>query len=124
MKKNKTQYAAMQQKQRENQMINLGKNSNGIPFNARVVREGDKYGLNDCRVHNDNDPLIEFYDARYNHSKYGQFVSRYYASTLTGKCEWSSGRDSRKTGLNLDCSISDWFVDANQVTKAIEAINT
>ena len=100
-------------------MTNLGNNSNGVPFNSRIVRKGDSYGLNNCRIHTNDDPLVEFYDARYDHTEFGQFVSRYYATTLTGECEWSFGNDSRETGLNLEGSVSDWFVDADQVKLAL-----
>ena len=100
-------------------MTNLGNNSNGVPFNSRIVRKGDSYGLNNCLTHTEDDPLVEFYDARYDHTELGQFVSSYSASTLTGEGEWSFGSDSRETGLNLEGSVSDWFVDADQVKLAL-----
>ena len=100
-------------------MTNLGNNSNGVPFNSRIVRKGDRYGRNNCLTHTEDDPLVEFYDARYDYTELGQFVSSYSASTLTGECEWSFGSDSRETGLNLEGSVSDWFVDADQVKLAL-----
>jgi len=100
-------------------MTKLGNNSNGVPFNSRIVRKGDSYGRNNCLTHTEDDPLVEFYDARYDHTELGQFVSSYYVSTLTGECEWSFGSDSRETGLNLEGSVSDWFVDADQVKLAL-----
>jgi hypothetical protein len=42
-------------------MLNVGK------YNVRVVQTGDKYGRNDCLT-NDQAPMVEFYDARYNQS--------------------------------------------------------
>lgn len=102
-------------------MRNLGKNANGIPFNSRIVRKGEKYGLNFCLTHEESEPLVEFYDARFDHTKFGQFVSRYYVTTLTGECEWSHG-DSRKTGICLDGGVPDWFVDANQVCLALSEV--
>ena len=55
---------------------------NGVPFNARLILKGETYGLNDVLTHDKPEPLIEFYDARYMHTKFGQFVSRYYLSTI------------------------------------------
>ncbi len=54
-------------------------------FNVRLVRKGDRYGLNDCLVGHD-EPLVEFYsraddyDPRFDGR--GQYVSRYYLATL------------------------------------------
>ena len=74
-----------------------------IPFNIRLVYEGDHYGLNDCLTHDKLDPLVEFYDRRYPHTPRGQFVSRYYLSTL-------NARDKRDC-LNLEGSVKDWTID-------------
>jgi hypothetical protein len=35
--------------------------------------------------------LVEFYDSRYPHTEYGQFVSRYYVATILGTDRWGSG---------------------------------
>ena len=72
--------------------------ANGVRFTVRILREGDKYGRNECLKWGDNENFlggwgVEFYDARYPHTKYGQFVSRYYYDTLA--------KDRCKTGLNL-----------------------
>ena len=50
-------------------------------FNTKIIGTGDRYGRGDCLV-NDGEPLIEFYDPRYQHSPLGQFVSRYMVSTI------------------------------------------
>ena len=45
-------------------------------FNVRVLQQHDRYGLRDCLVHNEAEPLIEFYDNRYTDAddwKRGQF---------------------------------------------------
>ena len=64
--------------------------ANGRPWAATIVRNGDRYGLNDCLT-NEGGTLIEFYDRKYAGRKSewghefpaeGQFVSRYYATTL------------------------------------------
>ena len=30
-------------------------------WNVRILRRGDRYGLNDCLTHEEDDPIIEFY---------------------------------------------------------------
>lgn len=103
--------------------------ANGVPFGVRIVRTGDRYGLNDCLVHGDlkegrrrmptmtdeflsalfADPLIEFYDLR-NTAKFGprgQFVSRYAASTLAAH--------HAGDGLALHCGVSSWTVDGRSM---------
>ena len=94
-------------------MINLGKNSAGVEFAARIIRKGDNYGRNDCLVHKEEKPLVEFHDM-----DMGVFVARYYVDTLTGECEWSNG-DSRVHGLNLHCGVDKWFVDGAMVQNAL-----
>lgn len=56
-------------------------------------------------VHQDN-PLVEFYDSRYPHTEFGQFVSRYYVSTIL---------ESGDKGLCLDCGIPDWSISAKDM---------
>ena len=94
-------------------MTNLGKNSNGVPFNSRVVRKGDKYGLENRLTWEEDEPLILFYDARYPHTEWGQFVSSYYYCTLA---------QNGGVGINLDGGVDDWFVDAHQVDKALAEV--
>ena len=62
-------------------------------FNVRIVNAGDTYGRNDCLV-NDKAKLVEFYDKRYLQDSWmgrGQFVSRYYASTLLDGSGYPNG---------------------------------
>jgi len=82
----------------ENNMANTALLA-GDRWLVRVVKRDDRYGLNDCLVHDEDDPLVEFYDAEYRGSgegrefgPRGQFVARYYWSTL---CK-------RPRGLGLD----------------------
>jgi hypothetical protein len=82
------------------------RNSSGREFYVRVVFEGERYGLNDCLTHDKADPLIEFYDRAHVGGDFGprgQFVSRYYASTLA---EHEPG-----VGLALNGGIPVWSVD-------------
>ncbi len=84
----------------------------GIPFTMRLVRKGDGYGRDLALIHDKDEPLVEFYDARHacdrtaeKGGEYGQFVSRYYAKTLRTR--------NAGTGLNLEGSVPDWTVDAS-----------
>ncbi len=82
-------------------------NSRGIVFAVRVVRSGDRYGLDRCLLYNEADPMIEFYDTRCagkgGFDTEGQFVSRYYARTL------ADGPDGM--GLCLHGGVPDWEID-------------
>ena len=82
--------------------------SNNIPFHVKLVNQGEKYGLNHCLTHNKTDPLVEFYDARYvkGFESIGQFVSRYYLSTLMEN-------KGNNRGLCLDGGIPEWCVNAD-----------
>jgi hypothetical protein len=88
--------------QRQIQVVN---EVTGIPFNVKVVKRGESYGRGGCLTHDRDDALVEFYDARYE-GKYedwdnGQFVSRYFTSTLL---------EDETGGLCLDGGVRDWFV--------------
>ena len=76
-------------------------------FNTKLICAGDKYGLDDCLTH-DGDPMLEFYDPRYQHTPIGQFVSRYYVKTLL---------EGNEMGLMLDAQVNDWVVDQEQMTE-------
>ena len=84
------------------------KNANGHEFFIRVIMRGDRYGLKGCLVHDQADPMVEFYDYKYANLKTfgprGQFVARYYASTLAAH---PAGR-----GLCLHGGVPNWQVDA------------
>ena len=83
-------------------------NSEGRIFGVRIIRKGDRYGLDDCLTV-DGAPMVEFYDATYRGPKFGprgQFVSRYYASTLL------EGGRGRKEGLCLHGGEPVWSIDA------------
>ena len=77
-------------------------------FNVRIVNKGDRYGRADCLTHNDDRPMVEFYDRRYQHGDWpdrGQFVSRYYVSTLL---------EVKDRGLCLDGgNANEWSVSAD-----------
>lgn len=85
-------------------------------FNVRLVMQSDHYGREMCLTHNERDPLVEFYDASNDIKELdgsgvvlGQFVSRYYLSTLVGKYDGSQR-------LCLDCGNEDiWSINASNM---------
>ena len=92
-------------------------NEAGRAFNVRLVRKGDRYGLNDCLVHDKDEPLVEFWDATYETDarftpKFGQFVSRYCLGTLTG---------GGPRGIALCGHVPEWTVTAGNVADALAA---
>lgn len=82
--------------------------ANGVTFVVRLVEAGEVYGLRGCLTHEGHDPLVEFYDTRHQTeaSPLGQFVSRYYLSTLAGNRDQLEMR-----GLDLDGGVASWKVD-------------
>lgn len=72
-----------------NKIAKFYDNERGQPWTIRIVTEGDKYGRDDCLTYEKEEPVVEFYDADNPHSidissgiVLGQFVSRYYISTI------------------------------------------
>jgi len=61
----------------------------GKTFNVKILRKGDRYGLNKCLTHEDVVPLVEFYDAESNRESEGMFICSYAADTLLGQCKFS-----------------------------------
>ena len=72
---------------------------------VRLVRKGDRYGLNGCLTHDEDEPLVEFYDGDYDHNPWlgvkGQFISRYNLSTLL---------DHESGGIDLDGGQPKWQI--------------
>ena len=82
-------------------------------FNVRVVNKGDKYGRDFVLTNDSDKPLVEFYDARYPHTEFGQFITRYYVSTILGD---NVHRLDEETGaLHLDLGIPAWTVSAEDM---------
>lgn len=80
-------------------------------FTVRVVRQGERYGLGFRLVHDEAEPLVEFYDARYKHTPYGQFVSRYYLNTINN---FPPG-----VSLALDGGVSEWVISSHGMKKVM-----
>lgn len=78
----------------------------GVRFCARLLTEGDVYGLSGALAWEHEDrPGVEFYDTRYPISVYGQFVGRYFVETLLERDE--------HVGLDLHGGVPDWSIDAD-----------
>ena len=89
-------------------------------FNVRVVTKGEKYGRDFCLTHDGDKPLVEFYDARYPHTEFGQFVSRYYVETILG----DDGYGPKDGGLSLDGGIPEWTVPASDMDTVRDWLKT
>ncbi len=79
----------------------------GTPFRVKFVFCGQPYGLEDCFIHYNEEPLIEFYDHRYFVSEAnpdGQFVARCDATAVL---ELEDGY-----GLCLHDGSPSWSIDA------------
>jgi hypothetical protein len=77
---------------------------NGITFRVVLLLDGQCVNY---PAASDTRPLVEFYDTRWEHTPDGQFVSRYYLSTLR-----DSGHDS---GMDLDGGVADWTIDRHSM---------
>lgn len=91
-------------------------NDGGRPWTARLVFKGMAYGLDFKLVHDKDEPLVEFYDARHEHTPYGQFVSRYYAETLLEGYE--KGRTAG--GICLDGGVPSWNLSGAALGRVLD----
>ena len=73
----------------------------------RLVEPGDSYGHNMCLTNNEEEAYVEFYDMRYNFTDFGQFVTRYYLSTIM----------EHKGFLCLDGGVDDWSVSGKLIER-------
>lgn len=94
-------------------------------FTMRVVGDGDRYGRGMSLTHTGPDPLVEFYDRRWDHDRdpdglmLGQFISRYRLSTLL-----EPGRDGAtvfETGITLDGGNA-WRVGPGGMADCLRAL--
>lgn len=99
--------------------------AHGAWFTMRVVGDGDSYGKDMTLTHAGTDPLVEFYDRRWDHDqdpdgvRLGQFISRYRLSTLL-----EPGRDGAtvfETGITLDGGNA-WRVSAAGMADCLRAL--
>ncbi len=97
-------------------------NENGTQFLVRVVKPGQSYGRNSCLVNDRTEALIEFYD--YTRPDFdstfpgmGQFVTRYYASTLFDRLDLDTV--PFRAGLNLHFGVDGWYLDPRAYREAL-----
>lgn len=83
---------------------------------VRLIEQGDHYGRNDVLVHDKAEPVVEFFDMHHKEKfgPMGQFVSRYYLSTL----QESLSLDDR--GLNLDGGSPNWYLSRPALVEAVQ----
>jgi hypothetical protein len=89
---------------------------NDVTFCARLVFKGDRYGLESGLTYDKDEPLLEFYDMKYPHTPYGQFVSRYYVQTLF--------ESNSQFGINLDGGVPRWSLDATALKEVLTWVKT
>lgn len=89
------------------------RNDEGRHFAVRVVRNGDAYGRDSVLTHDKDDALVEFYDLTYpeRFGPDGQFVARYYASTLLER--------PHGYGLSLWLDVPAWSIDRDAMDKVL-----
>lgn len=89
-------------------------NNQRIPFIARLVNPGDKFGQHlQLSV---SEPQVHIFDTRYNFNPHlgfvGQFVSAYYVSTLL--------EGEYPNGLQLDGGTEEWQLSKDNMHTLIE----
>lgn len=96
-------------------------NFDAIYFSAtiRVVIKGQKYGLDNCLTHTSDEPLVEFYDREHDHTEFGQFVSRYYLSTVM-----NSTVKTHKEYLSLVGHVDEWRIRGDEMNRIRETISS
>lgn len=85
-------------------------------WTIRIIEPGDQYGLDDCLTHGKDflgttrdidhefyGPMVEFFDPDGKQTILGQFVSRYYITTLLDP-KW------KNCGLDLEGGSAKWSV--------------
>jgi len=122
----------------------------GVKWCVRTVYWHDSYGINDMLTYGGDynpdespeNPMVEFYDmdsliantetGDEGHDERikerGQFVSRYYLSTLNGtdRATYASApqfEDNWVNGLNLHGGEERWSISGEFYTKAMRAVN-
>ena len=88
--------------------------NNRIPFLARLVMPGDKFGPHNTYCV--NEPQVHIYDSRFNFNQHlgfvGQYVSGYFVATLL--------QDEYPHGLQLDGGNEEWALSKDNMHTLIE----
>lgn len=95
----------------KNQILEI-KNNKGNFFRIRIVSKFERYGMNFCLTHYDDEPLVEVYDAEHPHTLFGQFVTRYNLTTLLEMYNYG--------GINLYGGEPKWRIDAHNWQKVLD----
>lgn len=100
------------------QLTVQGPGPSGRTFNVVVVPPGGAYGRGGVLTNDSSEPLVEFWDATHADSRgfgpLGQFVSRYYLSTLAAS--------DLSYGLDLDGGVAVWKVEPISLAAALESL--
>jgi len=83
----------------------------GKPLRVLLIPAGEQSPNFQC-MKPDTKNLLEFYDARYDLTPDGQFISRYYLETLK--------RSNSFHGLDLHGGEPDWKIDGRSLTLVLE----
>lgn len=87
-------------------------NASGASFRLRLIEHGADRGNGE--LHGSPEPLVWFYDVRYEESFGfpGQSVSGYYLTTAT----------ARRNGLTLQGGVPSWYITEEALAPAMEAL--
>lgn len=104
-------------------------NEYGAVFRARLLRQGERYGLEFGLVHAGGEPLVEWYDARFD-DRFpfpGQFVARYHITILVSAYPefglfGSHGEQMQRGPLVLDGGERSWSVPESEVRAVLSAL--
>lgn len=86
-------------------------NDGGRIWIVAIVPTGGRYGRNNCLT-NDGAPMVEFYDPTAEFDPLGQFVSRYYLTTLLESTTCPSG-------LCLDGGVPGWVISSAGMARVL-----
>jgi len=98
----------------------------GRLWTIRIVEQGDNYGREDCLTHDRADALIEFFDTGSEFAAkfppYGQFVSRYFLTTLQGTDGYGQPFPG-PYGLDLQGGDNNWKVSEEGMEAVMKFVN-
>lgn len=83
----------------------------GLPLSVIHLPPGNWAGIPGGKS---DEEQIEFYDTRFNHTLFGQFISRYYVSTFMAPSRMD------RYGLALNGMERNWTISAAEVRKIKE----
>jgi hypothetical protein len=91
-------------------------NERGVPFRVVLLAAGETNPNYPAATA--GEPVVEFYDRRYQHTPDGQFTgARYYLRTLT-----ADGRRHNAVGLDLHGGVDSWQMDGETYNRAVVGV--